>query len=84
MYDICWFSRKFPLNIDKNAIYELWDVDLIVKLMYDKIILFNDNQYHKLAFLTDDGKILYGEYKGLIDYVEINDVLKLRSISIIK
>lgn len=58
-------------------------MDIIAKLIKNEVIIFEEEEYHNLLFLSENGEILVSEYKGSIDHVNLNDVVKLRSISII-
>lgn len=83
LYKINWFKRRFPKGY-KNELASLEDVDLIVKLLVDVSVKKDKDFYQKMVFVDKEKNIYFAELKGLLTGVDKGDILKLRSIKIIR
>lgn len=83
LYNMAWFKRAFPNKPDPKKIYELKDVDVVVKLVTDLSVRVGEQFYHKLIFVDKFKNLYMAELKGLLSGVDRGDVMKLRSITII-
>jgi hypothetical protein len=83
LYKMNWFKRRFPKGYN-NALVSLEDVDLIVKLLVDVSVKKDKDFYQKMVFVDKKKNIYFAELKGLLTGVDKGDILKLRSIKIVK
>jgi hypothetical protein len=78
-----WFKREIPKKSKENAVLEVEDIDIICKLLNEVVYMMEDSIYHKLAFCDIYKNIYYAEYGGHFPEAKVNDIVKLRSVSII-
>ena len=82
LYTMQWFKRNMPGKQIKK-IWEMQDVDIIVKLLADVSVKKDKQFYQRLVFVDKEKNIFLAELKGLLTGIDKGDVLKLRSIGII-
>lgn len=83
MEDQDWFRREIPKKSKDSAVIEVKDVDIICKLLNEVVYVVEEKIYHKLAFCDIFKNVYYAEYAGHFPEIFINDIVKLRSISVI-
>lgn len=82
VFDLSWFSSKFPNKLDHDSIYKLKDVDLIVKVLGCVKCYVDDTFYAKIVFVDKEKNLYFSELKDMSTDVDIGSVVKLRSIQI--
>jgi hypothetical protein len=80
LFSMNWFKRAFPANPDPKKIYQLKDVDVVVKLVAKYSIRVKETFYQKLVFADKLCNLYFGELKGILSGVNVEDVMKLRSV----
>lgn len=83
LYKMNWFKRELPMNYTDEIIM-LEDVDVIVKLVSFVSIEKYSDFYQKFVFVDKKKRIYFSELKGVLEGIEQGDVLKLRSVKIIR
>lgn len=81
LYSMNWFKRAFPQNPNPETIYELVDVDIVVKLITEYSIRFKEFLYQKLVFADKFKNLYFAEKKGILTGLNKGDVMKLRSVT---
>lgn len=84
IYGMAWFKRAFPEKIEPGKIYELKDVDIVVRLLEEMSVRVDEQFYHKMVFVDKLKNLYFAELKGLLSGIDKGDVMKLRSISLIR
>jgi hypothetical protein len=84
IYGMSWFKRAFPDKTEKNKIYELKDVDIVVRLVQDINVRIDESFYHKMVFVDKLKNMYFAELKGLLTGIDKGDVMKLRSVTLIR
>jgi hypothetical protein len=80
--ELSWYQNEFPQPVASENVYQLKDVDLIVKIVAEVKAVVNGLTYHKLVFADEKKQLYFAELqKSGIDF-EINSVVKLRSVCI--
>lgn len=82
LQSMSWFKRAFPSSREKGKVYELKDVDVVVRLVNELSVQVDGQFYHKLAFADRQKNVYLAEMKGLLTGADKGDVMKLRSVSI--
>ena len=84
IYGMSWFKRAFPDKTEPNKIYELKDVDIVVKLVEEFTVRVDEHFYHKMVFVDKLKNLYFAELKGLLSGIDKGDVMKLRSVTLIR
>ena len=84
IYGMSWFKRAFPDKIEKDRVYELKDVDVVVRLIQELSVRVDEQFYHKMVFVDKLKNIYFAELKGFLSGIDKGDVMKLRSITLIR
>ena len=82
LQNMSWFKRVFPSPREKGKVYELQDVDIVVRLINELSVQVDGQFYHKLAFADRLKNIYLAEMKGLLTGADKGDIMKLRSVNI--
>jgi hypothetical protein len=81
--DLAWFTSEFPDKIIQDSVYQLKDIDMIVKLIAKVKAHVNGAVYFKFAFADEQKKIYYAELQRQDADLELGQVYKLRSVCLI-
>ena len=84
IYGMAWFKRAFPEKTEPGKIYELKDVDIVVRLVEEMSIRVDEQFYHKMVFVDVLKNLYFAELKGLLSGIDKGDVMKLRSVTLIR
>ena len=84
IYAMSWFKRAFPDKTEPGKIYELKDVDIVVRLVQELNVRVDEQFYHKMVFVDKLKNYYFAELKGLLSGIDKGDVMKLRSVTLIR
>lgn len=84
LYSMAWFRRAFPEKAEPGRIYELKDVDIVVRLVQELSVRVDEQFYHKMVFVDKLKNLYFAELKGLLSGIDKGDVMKLRSVTLIR
>ena len=84
LYGMSWFKRAFPDKTEPGRIYELKDVDIVVRLVQELNVRVDEQFYHKMVFVDKLKNLYFAELKGLLSGIDKGDVMKLRSVTLIR
>jgi hypothetical protein len=84
IYGMSWFKRAFPDKTEPGKIYELKDVDIVVRLVQEMNVRVDEQFYHKMVFVDKMKNFYFAELKGLLSGIDKGDVMKLRSVTLIR
>lgn len=84
IYGMSWFKRAFPDKTKPGKIYELKDVDIVVRLIQELNVRIDEQFYHKMVFVDKLKNYYFAELKGMLSGIDKGDVMKLRSITLIR
>ena len=70
IYGMAWFKRAFPEKTEPGKIYELKDVDIVVRLLEEMSVRVDEQFYHKMVFVDKLKNLYFAELKGLLSGID--------------
>lgn len=80
--ELSWYQHEFPQPVVSENVYQLKDVDLIVRIVAEVKAIVNGLSYHKIVFTDEKKQLYFAELQRTGTEFDVNSVVKLRSVCI--